>query len=210
MGYEGGINVGNMLMTVRARTFAVQLDGGTSTNIIAGQETRIYSSDRTQSIMVNYNLKSSGGTETIYTTDRSLVFQIGGNYGQTAKIGIDNLTAATLGQGANNCMWSNLSEVNVMTAQGAQDALLAIDKAINDVTNIRGNLGSFQKNTLDSNLTNLRIASQNLTASESSIRDTDMASTMSSFVSQQILLQAGTAMLAQGNQIPQVVLSLFG
>lgn len=210
MGYEGGINVGNMLMTVRARTYAVQLDGGTSTTVIAGQESRIYSSDRTQSIMVNYNLKSDGGTETIYTTDRSLVFQIGGNYGQTAKIGIDNLSAATLGRGTNNAMWSNLSEVDVMTAQGAQDALLVIDKAINDVTNIRGNLGSFQKNTLASNLTNLRIASQNLTAAESSIRDTDMASTMSSFVSQQILLQAGVAMLAQGNQIPQVVLSLFG
>lgn len=56
---------------------------------------------------------------------------------------------------------------------------------------------------------NLRVASQNLTASESSIRDTDMASTMSEFVKNQILMQAGTAMLAQGNQLPQVVLSLF-
>jgi len=97
-----------------------------------------------------------------------------------------------------------------MTSQGAQDTQKVIDQAITDVTNIRGTLGSFQKNTLESNLTNLRIAAQNLTASEASIRDTDMAKTMSEFVKHQILMQAGVAMLAQGNQAPQVVLSLFG
>jgi flagellin len=70
-------------------------------------------------------------------------------------------------------------------------------------------LGSFQKNTLESNLRNLQIATQNLSAAESMIRDTDMAREMSNFVKNQILLQAGTAMLAQANQVPQVVLSLF-
>ena len=66
-----------------------------------------------------------------------------------------------------------------------------------------------QKNTLESNMRNLRVASQNLTASESSIRDTDMAESMSEFVKSQILMQAGVAMLSQGNQLPQIVLSLF-
>jgi len=84
-----------------------------------------------------------------------------------------------------------------------------IDASINEVSEARGTLGSFQKNTLESNLRNLRIASQNLSASESNIRDTDMAKEMSDFVKYQILLQAGTAMLAQANQVPQVVLSLF-
>ena len=69
--------------------------------------------------------------------------------------------------------------------------------------------GDLFQGTLESNLTNLRIASQNLTAAESQIRDTDMAKEMSEFVKNQILLQAGVAMLAQGNQVPQVVLSLF-
>ncbi len=106
-------------------------------------------------------------------------------------------------------MFSSLAQIDVTSADGAQDAQAIIDAAINQVTNIRGTLGSFQKNTLESNLTNLRIAAQNLTASESSIRDTDMAKEMSEFVKHQILLQAGTSMIAQGNQMPQVVLSLF-
>ncbi len=156
------------------------------------------------------SLKSDGGTETLYVTDRSLVFQIGANVGQTAKIAINNLSASYLGQNLDNNAFSSLSQIDVTSASGAQDSQSIIDQAINEVTNIRGTLGSFQKNTLESNLTNLRIAAQNLTASESNIRDTDMAKEMSEFVKHQILMQAGTAMLAQGNQLPQVVLSLFG
>jgi flagellin len=154
-------------------------------------------------------LKSSGGTEQLYVTDRSLIFQIGANVGQTAKISIDNLSSSYLGRNLDNNLFANLSEIDVTTVQGAQDAQSIIDSAINQVTNIRGTLGSFQKNTLESNLTNLRIAAQNLTAAESSIRDTDMAKEMSEFVKHQILLQAGTAMMAQANQLPQVILSLF-
>ncbi|GEM_PF-41705 len=207
--YEGGIDLGNMLLSVKARTYAVQLDGGLATTVSAGRATTIFNSDRSESIMVNYGLTSSGGTETLQTVDRSLVFQIGANVGQTVSIGIDDMSANKLGMNLTNSMWSNLAEVSVMTSQGAQDTQKVIDQAITDVVNIRGALGSFQKNTLESNLTNLRIAAQNLTASEASIRDTDMAKTMSEFVKHQILMQAGTAMLAQGNQAPQVVLSLF-
>jgi len=207
---NGGINVGNMLLTVKARTFSVQLDGGNATVVTAGRDNTIWNSQQDQSIKVKYALKSDGGTEQLFVTDRSLVFQIGANVGQTTKIGLSNLSANKLGNDLDNNMFSDLSEIDVTTAEGAQDAQSIIDEAITEVTNIRGTMGSFQKNTLESNLTNLRIASQNLTASESSIRDTDMAKTMSEFVKHQILLQAGVAMLAQGNQVPQVVLSLFG
>jgi len=207
---NGGINVGNMLLSVKARTFSVQLDGGSATVVTAGKDSTIWNSQQDQSIKVKYALKSDGGTEQLFVTDRSLVFQIGANVGQTAKIGLADLSANTLGKDLDNNMFSDLSKIDVTTAAGAQDAQSVIDSAITQVTNIRGTMGSFQKNTLESNLTNLRIASQNLTASESSIRDTDMAKTMSEFVKHQILLQAGTAMLAQANQVPQVVLSLFG
>jgi flagellin len=206
---NGGINVGNMLLTVKARTFSVQLDGGSATVVTAGKDATVWNSQQDQSIKVKYALKSDGGTEQLFVTDRSLVFQIGANVGQTAKIGLSNLSANTLGKNMDNNMFTDLSKIDVTTAAGAQDSQALIDDAITQVTNIRGTMGSFQKNTLESNLTNLRIASQNLTASESSIRDTDMAKTMSEFVKHQILLQAGTAMLAQGNQVPQVVLSLF-
>ncbi|MCH9031653.1 MAG: flagellin, partial [candidate division Zixibacteria bacterium] len=103
----------------------------------------------------------------------------------------------------------SLSQIDVTTSDGAQDSQSVIDAAINEVSTARGTLGSFQKNTLESNLRNLRIAAQNLTAAESNIRDTDMAKEMSVFTKNQILMQAGTAMLAQANQIPQIVLSLF-
>ena len=209
-GQNGGINIGNMLLTVKARTFSARLDGGSETIITAGKESTVFNSQRDEWMKVRYSLKSDGGTETMYVTDRSLVFQIGANVGQTANIAIDNLSAQYIGRNLENNMFSSLASIDVTTSDGAQDSQSVIDAAIDQVTNIRGSLGSFQKNTLESNLTNLRIAAQNLTASESNIRDTDMAKEMSEFVKHQILMQAGVAMLAQGNQLPQVVLSLFG
>ena len=205
-----GINLGNLLLDVTAAKFDVRLDAGPGVSVTAGKDAVIYNADRTESLKVNMSLTSTGGTETIQNTDSSLVFQIGPNVGQTAKIGIRNMAASALGRGIAGNMFQNLSEIDVTTVQGAQDAQSVIDSVINDVSTVRGTLGSFQKNSLESNLRNLRIAEQNLTASESMIRDTDMAQEMSSFVKQQILLQAGTAMLAQANQVPQVVLSLFG
>jgi flagellin len=204
-----GVNVGNLLLDVKAARFAVRLDAGPATSVIAGKETLIFNADRSQSIKVKYGLDSNGGSETIQVTDQSLVFQIGANVGQTAKIGMQSMYSTSLGKNIAGNMFSSLSNIDVTTVQGAQDAQSVIDQAINEVTEARGTLGSFQKNTLESNLSNLRIAAQNLTASEASIRDTDVAKEMSEFVRNQILLQTGTAMLAQGNQVPQVVLSLF-
>ncbi len=205
-----GINLGNLLLDVNAATFDVRLDAGPGTSVTAGKDAVIYNADRTESLKVRIGLTSTGGTETIQNIDSSLVFQIGPNVGQTAKIGIKNLSATALGRNLPGNMFRSLSEIDVTTVQGAQDAQSVIDAVINEVTILRGTLGSFQKNSLESNLRNLRIAEQNLTASESMMRDTDMAQEMSSFVKNQILLQAGTAMLAQANQVPQVVLSLFG
>jgi len=204
-----GINVGSLLLDVKAATFDVRLDAGPATSVTAGKDTLVYNADRTENVKVNYALTSNGGSESMTNTDQSLVFQIGANVGQTSSISLQNMTSTSLAKNVAGNMFSSLSQIDVTTVQGAQDAQALIDQAINEVSNARGTLGSFQKNTLESNLSNLRIAAQNLTAAESSIRDTDMAQQMSEFVKYQILLQAGTAMLAQGNQVPQVVLSLF-
>jgi len=150
-----------------------------------------------------------GGTETINNVDQSLVFQVGPNVGQTVRIGVPNMSASCLGKNLAGNMFASLADIDITTAAGAQDAQAVIDAAIDEVTGVRGTLGSFQKNTLESNLKNLRIAAQNLTASESRIRDTDMAKEISEFTKNQVLLQTGTAMLAQANQIPQIILSLF-
>jgi len=206
---SNGINVGNLLLDVKAAKYDVRLDAGPATQVTAGKDATVYTSDRTQSLKVRYALTSQGGSESITNTDQSLVFQIGGNVGQTASIGLRGMSTSSLGKNLAGNMFESLSKINVETVQGAQDAQSVIDAATDEVSTTRGTLGSFQKNTLESNLRNLRVAAQNLTASESGIRDTDMASTMSDFVKNQILLQAGVAMLAQGNQLPQVVLSLF-
>jgi flagellin len=204
-----GVSVGNLLLDAKAAKYDVRLDGSPATSLSAGVNTTIFTADRTQSVIINYGLTSQGGTETINDTDQSLVFQIGANVGQTTAIGVRNMSASSLGKSLPGNMWSSLAQIDVTTVQGAQDAQSIIDAAINEVSTTRGTLGSFQKNTLESNLRNLRIASQNLTASESQIRDTDMAEEMSEFTKNQILVQAGTAMLAQANQMPQTVLQLF-
>ena len=93
-------------------------------------------------------------------------------------------------------------------ADGAATAIADIDAAIAVVSDARSNLGATQ-NRLDHAIANLSVAVENLGAAESRIRDADIAEQMVSFTRNQILQQAGTAMLAQANSVPQSVLSLF-
>ena len=83
-----------------------------------------------------------------------------------------------------------------------------VDGALGEVSNDRGQLGAVQ-NRFQSTISNLQVTTQNLTASESSIVDTDMSLEMVNFTKDQILLQAGTAMLAQANAAPQTILKLL-
>ena len=94
------------------------------------------------------------------------------------------------------------------SAANAQASITLIDAQIKSVSTARAGLGALQ-NRFEHTIKNVNVAVENLSASESRIRDTDMASEMVSFTRAQILSQAGTAMLAQANQIPQGVLSLL-
>jgi len=98
--------------------------------------------------------------------------------------------------------------VNFTAASGADGAILAIDNAIKSVSTTRSDLGAVQ-NRFEHTINNSNVAVENLTASESRIRDTDMASEMVQFTRSQILKSAGTAMLAQAKSIPQGVLQLL-
>ena len=91
---------------------------------------------------------------------------------------------------------------------GASATTTALDTAINTVSQRRGDLGALQ-NRFESMVNNLNVSMENLTASESRIRDADMALEMVSFTKSQILVQAGTAMIAQANSVPQSVLRLL-
>jgi len=140
----------------------------------------------------------------------ALTFQIGGNYNQVVKVLLPNTRSDKLARDINNeSGFMSLRDIDLTGYQGAQDALLLIDKAINEITGIRSDLGAVQKNALESNITSLSIAKENLINAESVIRDTDMASEMSEFTKYQIMTQAATAMLAQANQTPNNVLSLL-
>jgi flagellin len=98
--------------------------------------------------------------------------------------------------------------VSLTTKANATSAITSIDAAIKTVSTSRAKLGALQ-NRFEHTINNLSVTQENLTASESRIRDTDMASEMMSYTRSQILSQAGTAMLAQANQAPQGVLSLL-
>ncbi|WP_323792670.1 flagellin [Nocardioides sp.] len=98
--------------------------------------------------------------------------------------------------------------ISFASAASSRDAIDAIDTQIKNISTARANLGAVQ-NRFEHTINNLNVAVENLSASESRIRDTDMASEMMNFTRSQILSQAGTAMLAQANSAPQSVLSLL-
>ena len=141
----------------------------------------------------------------------SPVFQVGSNVGQTVAVSLVNTNTNVLGRGVENGSgFRSLKDVDVRTFDGAVDTQKLVDKAINEVNSTRAQLGAFQRNTLESNLRQLRINVEELTSAESTIRDADMAEEITQYTRNNIMVQAATAMLAQANQQPKAVLALLG
>lgn len=134
----------------------------------------------------------------LHVVDNSTDLQIGANEGQTLGVSIPQLDTVGLG----------VDKVKLVSQDLAQRAIPDIDRAIDQVVTIRATIGA-QINRLDHSVANLKIAEENMTASESRIRDLDIASEMAKFTKEQILSQAGTSMLAQANQVPQNALTLL-
>lgn len=158
-------------------------------------------------------LKEFGNDDTVgalamaRTSAGQLEFQIGANAGQVARLSINNMSAQQLGQGVVSGM--SLADIDVTKTGGAEEALKIIDAAISQVSKLRGDMGAFQKNVLESNMRSLSVAKENLTATESAIRDTNFAEEISRFTKFQILQQAGMSVLGQANFAPQGVLQLI-
>ena len=147
----------------------------------------------------------------VHITQNSVVYQIGANQKQTVAFSFGDLRSEQIARGVTNkSQFRSLADIDLTNNAGAQDSIKLIDNAIMEIGVLRGNLGSFQKNSLESNLRNLRVSNENLTNAESVIRDSDMAAEMSDFTKNQILIASGTAMAAQANQIPKSVLQLLG
>ena len=135
---------------------------------------------------------------TIIASGTAATFQIGADQGQTMAISIGDMQASALG----------VNNLDLSSNANAGSAVTTIDAAITLVSEQRAELGAYQ-NRLEHSINNLQAASENLTASESRIRDVDMAKEMMEFTKNNILQQAATAMLAQANQQPQGVLQLL-
>lgn len=140
-------------------------------------------------------------------TGGNVQFQIGANAGQQVAFAMPNAQANQLGTDAISGL--TLADVDVTTATGANNAIKIIDSAISQLASMRGNLGSFQKNFLESTVRSLDVAKENLVATESSIRDANMAEEMTKYTRLQILSQSGMSVLAQANQQPQNLLQLL-
>ena len=119
---------------------------------------------------------------------------------------IGEATASALGVGNSSAVDGGYT---ISTQSAAQNALGALDSAISAKDNIRANLGALS-NRLSNTVSNLSIQAENLQAAESRISDVDVATEMTNFTRNQILVQAGVAMLAQANTLPQLALRLLG
>lgn len=134
----------------------------------------------------------------LHVVDNSTNLQIGPNQGQTLSVSIPQLDVKGLG----------IENVYLVSQTLAQRAIPDIDNALSQVVTIRATIGA-QINRLEHTIKNLTVAKENMTASESRIRDLDVAEEMATFTRFQILGQSGMAMLAQANQIPQMALQLL-
>jgi flagellin len=157
------------------------------------------------------------GTQTQFNGNKLLggatfKFQVGANDSETI-----STTAVTLSGAIGTSGTGGLSEITALSttalaktalSSGSLSTIDVIDDAIKNVSSARANYGAVQ-NRLDHRLNNLATYQENLTASESRIRDVDMAAEMTNYTKENILQQAGTSMLAQANQAPQLVLSLL-
>ncbi|HOM23581.1 MAG TPA: flagellin [Termitinemataceae bacterium] len=134
----------------------------------------------------------------------SMWFHIGANMDQRERVYIGTMTAA--GLGVRNAADGTI--ISLETPDGANRSIGTLDEALKKVNKQRADLGAYQ-NRLEHAIRGIDIGAENLQAAESRIRDTDMANQMVSYTKNQILSQAGTAMLAQANQRTQSVLQLL-
>ena len=135
----------------------------------------------------------------VLSSATTLTLQTGSRVGQNLSIVVNAATAGTLA----------ISTANISTAAGALSALSQVDVALQSVNNLRSNLGAFQ-NRLEFTISTLAIQEENSAASESAIRDADIAKETIRFTRNQILVSAGTSILAQANVVPQTALQLLG
>ena len=207
-------------------TFAVKDTAGTTTTRTSGVDA-VATINGITAVADGRNLSlNAGGLDLDFTLDKTFgtgntafditgggaLFQLGAhvNSNQQVNVAIGSVSASRLGDNEVGLLTDLVRGGSSSLISGnSANASLIIDKAISQVALLRGRLGSFEKNTLNTNVNSLNVALENVTASESQIRDADFAAETSNLTRAQILTQAGTSVLATANTTPQNVLSLL-
>lgn len=195
---EGALaEVHSLLRTMRNLAVHAANEGANDATSVAADQTQI---DAAALALTRISDNTQFGTKKLLdgTFAAGIDFQIGANANQTATVTIADSDATALG----------IAALDVSTAANATLAIGLLDTAISTVSTLRAELGAAQMD-MESNINSLSVARENIAASESTVRDTDMAAEMVNFTRNQILLQAGTAMLTQANAAPQSLLSLL-
>ena len=177
--------------------YFTEKEGGVDTNNykLEGDDNTVDSQDGDWSGMVKFgkvDTASMGSALTLQIGDTSDSFN-------QMKVKVGDMHTTGMG----------IADIDISTQTGAADAVQTIRDAINYVSGVRGDLGAIQ-NRLEHTQNNLSVMAENIQDAESTIRDTDVAEEMMSYVKNNILVQSAQAMLAQANQVPQGVLQLLG
>ena len=201
---EGGLNeVQNIL--VRLRELGVQAASDT-----IGNRERRYLNEEYQSLKEEIdriaNSTEFNGTFLLDGTGGSLDFQV--NTGGENLLGVDRISFDAFKLDVNTDKLG-LEELGAATKADAQRSLATIDDAIERVSSVRGQLGAIE-NRLESTVKNLSVSIENLSAARSRIKDVDVADETAKLTQNNILMQAGTAVLAQANSVPKMALQLLG
>jgi len=219
-----GFSIGDDVLEVRAQEFVGSLNGGPEVTFRNGDQDVVfvdngsYREGVARILTVDFDAimditravngePDPGTTLVISTVNSSMNFQIGAFANQNFRVSVGDLRATNLGFGEGS--GRTVSDIDITTVSGVNEALEIIDEALDQVNRTRSLLGA-ATNRLESTVANLSVSVENLSASESRLRDVDIAQESSEFTSKQVMLQAATSVLAQANFLSQNFLSLLG
>lgn len=200
------------MLGLSAGTTASKLQESTSINL-NGTDVKLAKGSSMDDVVTSINTASTGvsasktaeGTLELFSGNESFTVADGASGTGLAALGLTNAAGTQTGV----VVESSISNLDITTAEGAQQAISVLDGAMQQVDSERAKLGAVQ-NRFESTISNLQNIGENASAARGRIMDTDYAAESANLAKNQIMQQAGTAMLAQANQLPQAVLSLLG
>ena len=193
-------------MLQRMKTLATQSANGTYTDEARANIQKEFDQLKTEIDRIADTTEFSGVKPLL--VDNNMKFQIGTSNVTQNQLEITSVSMKAVDLGKNVGGVASLNAVDLSSLDGSNKGMAVIEKAITEVSDYRATLGAAQ-NRLEHTVNNLNVTSENITAAESRIRDTDMADEMTAFTKNNILAQAAQSMLAQANAQPQGILSLL-